>query len=371
VEVLGTADVRVVDGRPVLSWLLMTFGFVFDDRSDALVGECADIDGMGGDLFDTLFIKTAIEPQYAKACAKALLGVRPVGQDCDDQAFGLGAEASGPSFEARWRPVGITPVRTRHVIGMGAVAAAVIAALMTGDAAAFMENLDGLAGQPDVDLGTDQSMGHGIEEFLGLDMIVGTDPGKLPDRELIGIGGQGLQCWPLDRVEEVLTTDIEPAHRPAVEIVESVPDGGIAFGKREEGLMTQPTENIGLGQAHTGLDLRFVLRTIRPGWKDADAIVGRHLAVTAIDLGIIEGGFFDAALEVVGNQEPRSTLIEAEHPNMACDPIRQLLRLGDFSVGVVAGAQHADEDLGLADLAGLGISDRHLVAGNMLLTHDR
>ena len=77
----------------------MTLGFVLDDRGDALVGERADIDGMGGDLFDTFSIETAKEPQHAETGAKALLGMRPVSEDRDDQAFGLGTKASGPTLE--------------------------------------------------------------------------------------------------------------------------------------------------------------------------------------------------------------------------------------------------------------------------------
>ena len=137
---------------------------------------------------------------------------------------------------------------------MSAVAATVIAALMAGNAPAFVEDLDDLAGQTDIDLGADQSMRHGIEEFLDLDMIVGTDPGKLPDRELISFGGQSLERWPLHRFEEVLAADIKPPHGSAVEIVEGVSNGGIALGKREESLMTQPPENVRLGQAHPSFD---------------------------------------------------------------------------------------------------------------------
>ena len=192
VEVLGTADVRVIDDRPVLSRSLMTLCLVLDDRGDAFVGERADVDGVGGDPFDTLRIETAKHPQHAETGAKALFGVGPIGEDGDDQPFGLGTEASSPSLEARRRPVGVTPMCARHVIGMSAVAASVIAALMAGDATAFVEDLDDLAGQPNIDLGADQGMRHGIEELLDLDMVVGADPGKLPDRELISLGGQGL-----------------------------------------------------------------------------------------------------------------------------------------------------------------------------------
>ena len=61
-------------------------------------------------------------------------------------------------------------MRAGHVIGIGAVAATVIATLMAGNAPAFVEDLDGPAGHADIDLGTDQAVGHGAEELLDLDV---------------------------------------------------------------------------------------------------------------------------------------------------------------------------------------------------------
>ncbi len=65
---------------------------------------------------------------------------------------------------------------------------------------------------------------------------------------------------------------------------------------------------------------------------------------------------------------------------MRLDPVRQRLRPGRFGVGVVGGAQHRDEDLGVAYLAGDPIDDadllarvvdEHLVAGHVVLAHHR
>ncbi len=65
---------------------------------------------------------------------------------------------------------------------------------------------------------------------------------------------------------------------------------------------------------------------------------------------------------------------------MRANPVRQGLGPGRLGVGEVGGAEHGDEDLGLADLAGVGINDgdllagivdEHFVAGNMVLAHGR
>ncbi len=117
-------------------------------------------------------------------------------------------------------------MRTRHVIGIGAVVMAVIATLMAGDAPAFVEDLDGPACHAHIELGAYQAVGHGVEERIDFDMVVRADLGD------------------------------------------------VAVGEREEGLMTQPAQDVGLGEAYPCLDLGLILRTTRLGREDADAVMG-------------------------------------------------------------------------------------------------
>lgn len=86
-----------------------------------------------------------------------------------------------------------------------------------------------------------------------------------------------------------------------VDAREHLGDRGIRLGKREECLLAETAENAALGKAHGVLDLGLILRASRPGRQDADAIVGRHHAVAAVDLGIMEAGAVDAGLQVVGH----------------------------------------------------------------------
>ena len=100
----------MIDHRSVFGLLLVTVGVVLDDRSDALVGERADINGMGGDGLGPLWLEAAVQTKHAKAGSEALLGMRPIGEDRDDQPFGLGAESPRPALETLGRPVGIAPM---------------------------------------------------------------------------------------------------------------------------------------------------------------------------------------------------------------------------------------------------------------------
>ena len=106
----------------------------------------------------------------------------------------------------------------------------------------------------------------------------------------------------------------------------------------------------------------------------------RHGPVGPVDLGIVEGGLVDPALQIVGNQQLRRAAEKAEHAHVGAGPVRQRLRPGRLGIGEVRGAEHADENLRLADLAGRRIDDadplarivhERLFPGDMVLAHHR
>ena len=131
-----------------------------EDRDDALVVERADLDRSTGDPFGACRIDAAQQPHDAEAGAEALFGVRPVGEDGDDQSFGARTNRPAPVLEAFGRPLGIAAMGAGHVLGIGAVASAAIAPGMSGDPFAAVEYLDGARGDADIDLLGDQSMRH-------------------------------------------------------------------------------------------------------------------------------------------------------------------------------------------------------------------
>ncbi len=151
-------------------------------------------------------------------------------------------------------------------------------------------------------------------------------------------------------------------------------------GQGEEREVAQPADDVRLCECYPRLDGRLVARAPRPGWQDAHAVMRRHRRVAAVHLGVVERGLFDAALEIVGDQQPRGRPEVAEHAHVGADPVRQRLRPGRLGVGEAGGTEHGHEDLRHADLAGHRIGDRHplagvvderLVPGHVLLTHCR
>ena len=255
-----------------------------------------------------------------------------------------------------------------------------VAALMGADALAAMEDLDRARGDPHVDLGADQRVRDRIKKVMDLDVIVEIDPRAPPFRELPIVGGQGDEGVALDRLEQLAPAQAEVAHGTLVHALHDERDRRVAFGEREERQMAQPPQNVGLGKSDSGLDFRLVPRPPRPRRQDSDRVMRRHRAVGAVDLGVVEGGLVDPALQIVGNQQLRRAAEEAEHAHMRAGPVRQRLRPGRLGIGEVRGAEHGDENLRLADLSRRRIGDpdplarivdERLLPGDVVLAHHR
>jgi hypothetical protein len=190
---------------------------------------------------------------------------------------------------------------TGHVIGIGAMPAPAVAALVSGDPLAAVEDLDGAAGQAQVDLLADQGVRHGVEEAGGLDVVVEIVPGEPPFGILVVVDRQRSQGGTLDALEELAPADPETAHHVGIDARHRGGDRGVALGEREERLPSQPAEDVGLGEAGPCLDLGLVARLPWSRRQGADAVMGRHHAVAAVDLGVVERGLVDPALQVVGH----------------------------------------------------------------------
>ena len=94
---------------------------VGEDGGKALVGERADRDGPGRDGFRPGGIETAEQPQDPEAGAESLLGMGSTAEHRDDEPLGVRPDRAGPAPEALGRPLGIAPMGTGHVLGIGTV----------------------------------------------------------------------------------------------------------------------------------------------------------------------------------------------------------------------------------------------------------
>ena len=182
--VAGTAQIGVVEERGRTAVIGRRVALTGEEGGDALAIEDAQFDGVGRHRLDAGRVEAAIRAQDAQAGAEPLFGMRPAGEHGADQAFGVRPDLAGPAAEPIRRPLGVTPVGAGHVVGVRAVLAAHVAALVDADALTAMEDLDRARGDPHLNLGADERVWNRIQKVMDLDVIVEIDPRAPPFREL-------------------------------------------------------------------------------------------------------------------------------------------------------------------------------------------
>ena len=173
----------------------------------------------------------ARQAQDADARPVALLGMRPALQDQRRHFGGARADRRGVGADALDRPVGITPVRARHVFGDRRVAAAAAAAEVHGDALALAEQLDRVLGDAGIELLADQPVRHRVVMPVDIDVVVAPDPARPPFGVLVGLGRKLLQRRAVEFEEQLAPADTEAAHRPRVEIGDQLGDRPVQLGR--------------------------------------------------------------------------------------------------------------------------------------------
>ena len=274
-EVTGAAQIGMFDDR-VLGIARTAFELVGDDGGDALVGQCADRDGAGRDQLGAFGINILEQPKHAETGPEPLFGMRPIGQDGEDEPLGVGPDRSAPAPESIGSLLGVTPMRTGHVIGISAVPAAAITTLVSSNTQTPVEQLDGPGGGANIDLLPDQAVWNRVKEAVDLDVIIERDAGHAPFRELIVGIRQRRQDRHLDGLEQLSAADAEPAHDVRVDALQRGGDCRVRLSQREEGLPAKPPEDIGLGKTHSGFHFCLIPGLSWPCRKDADAVMGRY-----------------------------------------------------------------------------------------------
>ena len=108
--------------------------------------------------------------------------------------------------------------------------------------------------------------------------------------------------------------------------------------------------------------------------------MGGQVLVGGINVRAVTTGLADPTFEIIRDQDFAHPSEEGEGPKVGADPIRQLLCPGGLGIGIAAGPQNGQEDLGLPDLPGgrvdhrdrlPGIIEKGFLSGPMVLAHDQ
>jgi hypothetical protein len=99
VEVARTANIGMIEQRRLVAALARgdTIQIVGEDGGDAPVVHRADLERAGRDRLGAHRLDAAVEPQNAETGSKALLGMRSMRKDCNDQRFGVRADGPRPA----------------------------------------------------------------------------------------------------------------------------------------------------------------------------------------------------------------------------------------------------------------------------------
>ncbi len=113
-----------------------------------------------------------------------------------------------------------------------------------------------------------------------------------------------------------------------------------------------------------------------PGFADARgqydrSVIGRHLLIRLVQIGLVEIGPLDAAFEIVRNKRLGDTAEILEGVDMTGDPGRQLFVAERFDVDDPATRQNGDEQRRLRHLPALGVEERDPCAGPVHLQRER
>src|SRR6185437_14548823 len=88
-----------------------------------------------------------------------------------------------------------------------------------------------------------------------------------------------------------------------------------------------------------------------------------EVLILGVKLRLVAMRLVYAALEIIGHDGAGDSTEALQSSHMAAQPIGQRLTPGRFGKGVITGAEHGNEDLRLAHLAGVCIGDAHGLTG--------
>ena len=114
---------------------------------------------------------------------------------------------------------------------------------VAGDPLVVKEDLDRSIRQPDIDLPADQTVRHGIERLVDVDMVIGVNLGDLPFRVFKRRWRQWLELGALDLIEQGSPGFSIPTHRTGVKVLDQSADADIEIDKAEETVVSKSGQN--------------------------------------------------------------------------------------------------------------------------------
>ena len=163
--------------------------------------------------------------------------------------------------------------------------------------------------QRSVDDLADQLIGHGVVVPVELDVVVDVDLGRAPGRELVARRAAAAAAPGGRAVRTELARAVHLLERSGVDHRDALADRDVRLGERGEPAVAQPGDDPALGQQHPRFDLGLVAGLVGPRRDDGDPVVGGHLLIGGVHVGLVAVRLGDARAEVVADHD----LVTAPH----------------------------------------------------------
>ena len=211
-------------------------------------------------------------------------------------------------------------------------------------------------------------------------MVVDVDLDVLEGRELIASRRKGLQRRAVELLEQLGSRAVHLLERFGVDHADALADRHVRLSERGEVAMAQLGDDPTFCEQHAGLDLGLVSWLVGARRDDRDAIVGGHLLIGGVHVGLVTVRPGDARAEVVTDHDLVTTAHRLEGVHVGRHPVQQLLGGKCLGEQIARRTSHCDEQLGVTnDITGSPVIDRdlhagevdeELLAGAMHLAHD-
>jgi len=158
--------------------------------------------------------------------------------------------------------------------------------------------------QAHVHLAFDELEGHGVKLLVHADVVVESDCGDLPNRQLEGVARQGQKHDPFFP-EPGCPGAVFLLERLMVKGVQPFADGFVELPQREEFLVADHRKDEAGDVPDRALDGRLVLRRAHPRGHDRRAVMLRQLLVRLVEHKLRPRVFDHAGLKVIRHQHQR------------------------------------------------------------------
>ena len=187
-----------------------------EDGLDALVAECPEGQGAGAGGLQPRRAVVLAQAQHPQARPVALDGVGAGGEYLLHHLGGGGPGLLRPADQTIGTPLHVFPVVAGHVLQHRGVSSPHEGAQVRGHPRALVEDLHGVGGEADLDLGAQELIGHGVIVPVHLHVVVDADPRLLPLLVLVGPGRQGLEGGLIEREKERFPAALQPLEGAAI-----------------------------------------------------------------------------------------------------------------------------------------------------------